>query len=82
MISLALNILAAIVNLFVIGAGLGLLWMLLKFVLGIPIALYVGANRYRLSQNGTDKEFDDLPKMSQILRFYFRVVTFRRPLLP
>lgn len=65
-----------------IGAGAAVIVFLLKFLLSIPIGLYIGANRYHLEQNGFDTKDNNLPKMSKILRFYIRLITFRRPLLP
>ena len=69
------------------GAGicLGIIMFVLhipKFLFSLPMAFYIHANHYKLEQLGYDTKLKDLPKMSEIFRFYIRLITFRRPLLP
>ncbi len=82
MVHLAIWIVAFVVICAFIGAGLGLLLRLLQVVLMFPYGFYIGLNRYRLKQAGFNVDSDDLPGFGELLRFYARALTFRRPLLP
>lgn len=82
MIHVALWILGFIVVCAFIGLGIGFLWTVIKFLLAIPYDLYIGFNKSRLKQSGFNAEDNNLPSISELIRFYLRAITFRRPLLP
>ena len=82
MVELFFGILIVVGVFLLMAYGAGICLGFIKLVLMFPMAIYVEANRFRLRQNGYDVESKDVPKMSKILRFYIRLITFRRPLLP
>lgn len=82
MIYLALWILSLMFIIFILSVGFGTVLFIIKTILSIPCVFYIENNKYHLRQRGYDVDSKDLPKMRQILRFYFRALTLRRPLLP
>lgn len=82
MLSFAISILLFLFFCALAGAGLGLLLVILKVILSIPHGLYVGSNRYRLKKEGYDVDSKEAPSFKELLKFYARALTFRRPLIP
>ena len=78
MFQVAIWILSWIVIIAFVGAGLALLFWILKFLLSLPYLLYRGWNEDRLGPTPDVKLFNG----KEILNFYARAITFRRPLIP
>ncbi len=82
MIMLALYILAFFVIAAVLFIGLGFWLGILKGIISAPCWIYASIYRYRLNNSGYEVDSKNFPSGKILRKFYSRVLTLRRPLLP